>query len=208
MIAYEQRLRQDLGWGFLDASKHFENRSQVHATMRRITQRLEELAIPYAVIGCMAMFFHGYRRFTDNVDILLTREGFRKAHESLEGRGYLPLSAGSKHLRDTDTGVKVKFRALGDFPGDDKPKPVAFPDPEEARVNIDGVWFLQLSKIVELKLSSGMTNIARLRDLADVQELIRVLNLPEELASQLHPFVRDKYREIWTLLAIHPQQPE
>ena len=37
----------------------------------------------------------------------------------------------------------------------------------------------------------------RLRDLADVLELIRSARLPAELADELDPFVRDKYRELW-----------
>ena len=45
-------------------------------------------------------------------------------------------------------------------------------------------------------LSRGMTNPGRLRDLADVQELIRVLRLLAEYAAQLNPYVRDKYVEL------------
>jgi uncharacterized HhH-GPD family protein len=41
-----------------------------------------------------------------------------------------------------------------------------------------------------------MTSPGRLRDLADVQELIRVLSLPADFGQQLQPFVRDKYAEL------------
>ncbi len=54
----------------------------------------------------MALFLHGYRRFTEDVDVLVTRESLNKIHEELEGRGYLPPFAGSKHLRDTEFGVR------------------------------------------------------------------------------------------------------
>jgi hypothetical protein len=40
------------------------------------------------------MFFHGYRRFTEDVDILVTAEGLEEIHRELEGKGYLPLFAG------------------------------------------------------------------------------------------------------------------
>ena len=46
----------------------------------------------------------------------------------------------------------------GGFPGDGKPKPVAFPDPAGASVDIGGIRYLSLEKLVELKLASGMTN--------------------------------------------------
>src|SRR5690242_15120870 len=136
MIAYEQKLRQNLDWGFMEGSMHFEQESAVHKTMRKIAKRLDDLGIPYAVVGGMAMFFHGYQRFTTDVDILVTREGLRQIHERLEGLGYVPPFTGSKHLRDADTGVKVEFLTTGDYPGDGKPKSVAFPNPEEARVGI------------------------------------------------------------------------
>ena len=37
----------------------------------------------------------------------------------------------------------------------------------------------------------------RLKDLADVQELIRGANLARDFADQLHPWVRAKFLELW-----------
>ncbi len=42
-----------------------------------------------------------------------------------------------------------------------------------------------------------MTNPGRLKDLGDVQELIRVVGLPLDYAQQLNPYVRAKYEELW-----------
>jgi hypothetical protein len=197
MITYEQHLDRDRRWALREGSMHFEKESAVHKTLEKITRRLEELGIAYAVVGGMALFFHGYRRFTEDVDILVTPEALKEIHQKLEGLGYLPPFAGSKHLRDTESGVRIEFLTTGDYPGDGKPKPVVFPDPLEAAVTIDGIPCLQLPKLVELKLASGMTNPGRLKDLADVQELIRLLSLPKEFANELNPFVRDKYAELW-----------
>jgi len=207
MITYEQRLNANLDWALREGSMHFEKESAVHKTLRKITRRLEELGIPYAVVGGMAMFFHGYRRFTEDVDLLVTREGLKEVHKKLEGLGYVPPFAGSKHLRDMEHGVKVQFLVTGDFPGDGKPKELAFPNPEETAVKIDGVLCLQLPRLLELKLASGMTNPGRIQDLGDVQQMIKTLHLGEELADQLHPFVRDKYRELWTAVRDNPAEP-
>jgi hypothetical protein len=204
LITYEDRLDRDLDWALREGSMHFEDKSAVHQTLRAIAKRLDELGIPYAVAGGMAMYFHGYRRFTEDVDILVTRESVKKIHEQLEGRGYLPLFAGSKNLRNTITGVRIEFIISGDYPGDGKPKPVMFPDPVGATHEIDGIKFLNLQQLVELKLASGMTNTARMKDLADVQELIKELALSEEFADQLDPYVRDKYRELWTTVHDNP----
>ena len=110
------------------------------------------------------------------------------------------VPTGSKGLRDAQTGVKVEFLVTGQFPGDGKPKPVRFPDPESVAVSKDGIKYLRLDSLVELKLASGMTSPDRLRDLADVQELIRILNLPKEFSESLSPYVRGKYQELWQSL--------
>ena len=56
---------------------------------------------------------------------------------------------------------------------------------------------MPLNTLLELKLASGMTAAHRLKDLADVLETIRTLRLPETFAETLHPYVRDKFIELW-----------
>ena len=196
-IAYEDLLNRRLDWALQEGSMHFEEKSAVHDTLRRITGRLAELNVPYAVAGAMAEFFHGFRRFTEDVDILVTAEGLQRLHDGLEGLGYVPVIEDSRSLRDAESGVRIEFLVTGDFPGDGKPKPVAFPEPEKSCVEKEGIRWLSLSHLVELKLASGMTNPGRLKDLADVQELIRTLRLPEDFVGQLQPFVQEKFMELW-----------
>jgi len=102
----------------------------------------------------------------------------------------------SHNLRDTKTGVRIEFVVSGQYPGDGKPKPVSFPDPASVSAIIDDIRYVNLQTLIELKLASGMTNPGRLRDLADVQELIRVLRLPSDYAEQLNPYVRDRFTEL------------
>ena len=194
--AYEDLLNRQVEWALHEGSMHFEERSAVHVSLRRITARLRELAIPHALVGGMALFFHGLRRFTEDVDILVTPEGLRRIHEELEGHGYLPLFPGSRGLRDTESGVRIEFLVTGEFPGDGKPKPLAFPDPNEVGIQQAGLSLIALKDLVALKLASGTSSPGRLRDLADVQELIRVLDLPPEFSQQLPAFVREKFREL------------
>jgi hypothetical protein len=46
------------------------------------------------------------------------------------------------------------------------------------------------------------------QDIADAQRLIQQLSLPENLAEQLNPYVRDKYRELWSLVHNNPFDPD
>lgn len=201
MTIYEQFLSGPLDQALHEASMHFEQKSAVHNTLRKLAARLDQLGIPYAVAGAMAMFEHGYRRFTEDVDVLVTADGLKKVHDELEGRGYIPIFAGSKNLRDAEHGVRIEFLVAGQYPGDGKPKPIAFPEPGAASEQRAGISFLTLPALVELKLASGMSNPGRLKDLADVQEMIKALSLPREFADRLDPFVRDQFQRLWDAVA-------
>jgi len=194
---YSDFLSRDPRWALNEGSRHFEEDSAVFKALHNIATRLKSLGIPYAVVGGMALFRHGLRRFTEDVDILVTKRDLKLIHEKLDGLGYLPPFPNSKHLRDTQFGVKIEFLTTGDFPGDGKPKPVAFPNPLEFGFEADGINYINLPKLVELKLASGMTNAGRLKDLSDVLELIKVLNLPKEFGDQLNPFVQGKFNDLW-----------
>lgn len=196
VLTYEQKLADQLEFALSEGGMHFDEKSAVHRTLRQITRRLDDLGICYALVGGMALFVHGFRRFTEDVDLLVTRESMDRILQSLDGLGYIRPAGTTTKLRDTQTGVRVEFLISGGFPGDGKPKPVAFPDPASAITEIEGLKVLGLPTLVELKLASGMSAAHRLKDLADVQELIRVLKMGPDFAHQLNPFVRAKFLEL------------
>jgi hypothetical protein len=181
--------------GVRHAAEFFMGKADVQRALEMLALRLEELEIPYAIVGAMAMNEYGYRRVTEDVDVLLTREGLDRFRQRWLGRGY--ELAGSRGLRDTEHGVPIDIVVAGDYPGDGRPKPVVFPDPADHARRGSRVRLLPLPKLIELKLASGMSAPHRLRDLADVLELIRVTELPLELAADLDESVREKYRELW-----------
>ncbi|MBE7433515.1 MAG: nucleotidyltransferase family protein [Anaerolineales bacterium] len=181
-----------------ESEAFFMREGKVHHTLKRLTQALEEESIPYAILGGMALNLFGYTRETVDVDILLTQAGLERFKERLVGRGYVMAFEGaSKSFRDAETQVKVEALITGEYPGDGKPKPVSFPDPASAHVERDGYRVISLEKLIELKLASGMSAPHRLRDLADVQDLISALDLPLELEVHLDESVREEYRRLW-----------
>ncbi|QDT36141.1 nucleotidyltransferase family protein [Stratiformator vulcanicus] len=194
---FSAELDADLETALSEGSLFLDGKGRVHETLKRIATRLDELKIDYAVIGGMALFYHGYRRFTEDVDLLVTKEDRRRIHEALRGRGYLPPFEMSKHLRDTHTKVKIEFITSGDYPGDGKPKPVVFPTPSSVSEKRGDLQVVSLPRLIELKLASGISAAGRMRDLADVQELIRYLKLDRTLAEALDPYVRAKFLELW-----------
>lgn len=171
--------------------------ADVQKALEKLVRLLDDAHIPYAVVGAMALNEYGYRRVTVDVDILLTARGLELLTEHAVGRGYSEQFPGRRGLRDVEHGVPIDVLIAGEYPGDGRPKPVKFPDPADAAVRGIRAALLPLPRLVELKLASGISAPHRLRDLADVLELIRVAGLPAELADALDPFVRAKYLELW-----------
>ena len=181
-----------------DVDAFFMKQDATHSTLERLAARLDEEEIPWLLVGGMALGLHGYERMTRDVDILLTPEGLAAFEARCVGRGYVPKFPGARRAYlDTQTRVPVEILCTGEFPGDGLPKPVAFPDPAAAGTVLDGIKVITLEKLIELKLASGLTAPHRLRDLADVQDLIIALTLPRELAARLDPSVRAEYARLW-----------
>jgi hypothetical protein len=183
---------------YAEGLRYFMGQGSLNNALAQLCADLERHGIDYMVIGAVALMAHGYPRFTEDIDLVLTREGLESFHRELVGLGYAPAFRGArKRLRATSGGAPVEIIVAGEYPGDGRPKPVSFPEPASASVEIDGVHIVTLEKLVELKLASGMTAPDRLKDLADVQELIKARGLGSDFAEELNPYVREQYLKLW-----------
>jgi hypothetical protein len=185
-----------------EALRYFAGSGDVNYALERLAADLKSHDIDYVVIGAVALFAHGYRRFTNNIDIVLTAEGLKRFVTPISGRApqtlcnYDPDVISNRRVRSFPHGISIRVMTSGEYPGDGKPKPVCMPEPNVGAVEIDGIKFVTLEKLVELKLASGITAPDRLKDLADVQELIKFRSLPKDFAERLHPYVRPKFLEL------------
>jgi len=197
MIIYEQRLKSRPDAIFKESSLYFMRKGDLYAALKKLSERLEKAGIPYALIDGLALAQHGFVRMTEDIDILLTAEGLETFKKQALGRGYvLAFSGARKTFRDTNTGVRIEVITTGEYPGDGLPKPVAFPHPAANAVKRGDFQVMSLEKLIELKLASGMTAPHRRRDLADVQDLIQVLNLDQNFAKKLDASVRKLYLQL------------
>jgi hypothetical protein len=178
--------------------------SPVQEAALAIARHLEEAGIDYAIAGALCLGAHGVVRATDDVDVLITREGLARFKARWVGHGYLDIRPGGKAVRDTVRDVKIDFLLSGDFPGDGLPKPIPFPDPAAVAVAAGPLRVVGLPRFIELKLASGMTAPHRLQDLADVLRLVEKLRLARVFANELNPWVRPKFVELWES-AQHPE---
>lgn len=163
-----------------EISMFFQGRSEVHKTMRRLTRRLDRAGIVYAVVGGMAVHAQGYRRTTDDMDVLLTANGFVDFKERFVPKFYLPTERKRRFI-DRVNQVTLDVLVTGFFPGSGKPGPVAYPDPGHVREIIDRIYVLNLASLIQLKLAAQ-----RHQDFADVVNLIRAHDLDESYQANLH----------------------
>jgi hypothetical protein len=168
----------------------FQGKDPVHQAMRRVARKLERKAIPYAVVGGMAVFAHKHRRATNDVDILLTPEGFEEFRRLFVPKDYATVPKRTRRFVDRANRVTLDVLVTGMFPGSGKPGPIAYPDPAEVAEIKAGVRVINLRTLIQLKLAAR-----RYQDFADVVALIRAHDLDESFADQVHPSVRQDYIE-------------
>src|SRR5690349_17095217 len=91
------------GTSLLDGlSRDHVHSNDLSAALAELQAQCEREGIPFAVVGALALRRYGYVRFTEDIDIVTTRDGLDRMHTSLVGRGLIPRGAGlRKKLRDT-----------------------------------------------------------------------------------------------------------
>ncbi len=176
--------------------------SDAQQAAQRLVAILEAEGLPYAIIGALALNEYGHRRVTVDVDLVMREADLQTFKGRWLGRGYAERVVGTGKLIDTERDVHVDVLSTGRFPGDDKPKPIAFPDPAVSAIRGEPFAMLPLPMWVELKLASGMVAAHRAKDLVDVQELVRSAPLARDFAIELHPWVRDRFLELWALAQV------
>ncbi|MFI5358281.1 MAG: hypothetical protein ACHQ4G_13190, partial [Opitutales bacterium] len=144
--------------------------AEAQLALYRLASILEAEGFPYAIIGAFALNEYGHKRVTVDVDLVMREEHLSEFKRRYLGNGYAERAPGTGKLLDTLHGVNIDVLSTGRFPGDDKPKPIAFPDPETVALRGERFSLLPMARFIELKLASGMVAAHRGKDLVDVQE--------------------------------------
>jgi hypothetical protein len=161
----------------------------VLATARDVSRLLREQAIDGAVIGGVAVFLHGHRRLTVDVDVLVSDTS--RAAAALLDAGFV-FDASQREFRRDAAVVHL----------------VPQSDSGLDRISveeIDGVRSLPLHDLVAMKLRTGLAKVTRAQDLADVIALIRVRELGSEYARQLPRDLQSEFRRL--VKAVESERP-
>ena len=183
----------------LDAGEFWSGSGKIHNTLRHLGSILDAVGIPYAVFGRAAAFAHGFEQYNLDTDVIVvTEDGLQKMQRVLPFRGFTMIS--ERRFRDSLTDLEFKIIRSGRLAGPE-PCPIRFPDPS-ASVMINGYRVVDLPRFIDLKLAMGLWEM-RMRDRADVLQLIQHANLPREVVNDLDPYVRDEYDRLWQLAQKH-----
>lgn len=131
------------------------------------------------VVGGIAVALHGYPRYTGDIDIYsLDRWA---THELLEAAGIKWDGAHREHVIDGVAVHMVQDDSLGG-------------PPKHVRT-IQGVKVIGLADLVRGKLTVGLEEHHRGKDIADVLELIRLVPLRKDFAAKLPKHLRSAFEE-------------
>lgn len=149
--------------------------------------------IAHSICGGVAVCLHGYQRNTTDVDYIISPSDSRRVKQLLQDEGF-EWNEQEKEFQ-SPSGVAIQFLISGESAG--KGSEVAIPEPV-GEFNVEereGLFVVKLSRLIEMKLASGLSNLRRThKDFADVVELIAIRKLDSSFARYLHGSLRESFR--------------
>ena len=112
---------------YAEGLRFFSGNGMINDALKRLVMDFDKNGIDYVVIGAVAFNNHGYRRFTEDINLLLTKSGLEKFTTNLVGLGYRPAFSGAtRKFRTTGENIPVEILTTGEFPVMDCPNLLVF----------------------------------------------------------------------------------
>lgn len=180
----------------------FSQEGPVWGTLRRAVVALRDAEVPHAVVGGLAVFLHGHRRMTTDVDILVNPENQARVKLALNAAG-MPFERGEFY---GDQDVRLHLLFTGRPEGIDWATAITFPDPGDIKAagEIDGFPTVRLLQLLQMKLACGLSNPRRPQDIADALRLMELHKLDKRYAGRLHPLLRAEFKKLVDVIRRYP----
>jgi hypothetical protein len=166
--------------------------------LQSLARGLSESAIDYAIAGDMASFAHGFRQYSDRIELIVNSPA---SVAPLADDGYTRASHNPGIWRDSESGVRIDFLFAGSRSLRNRPLPFAIPEPREITIRIAERPYLRVEWLLNLKLGPTLN-----REDAGVEAgviwLMRAQRLPRTFADRLHSSVRLEYQRIWDVARV------
>jgi len=167
-------------------------------TAKRVAKVLGDHGIPHLIIGGFAVQQYGYARFTCDVDIIVPNVD--EARDVLSINGFAEKPGSSMTVVDRTNRIDVDLLPGGKAVS--KHALINLPMPTEVTTTPKVVT---IEELIDQKLSTYLKNRgSRIKDAADVQQLIILNNLPRTMKLDLA--VKAEYEALYD--AYHAEKTE
>ena len=156
---------------------------------------LDAANIDYSICGGVAVCLHGYQRNTVDIDLIVRANDTEQVKQTFIAAGFKWDS--TKQEFNSDSNIVIQFLIAGESAG--RGTEVKIPEPTGSNnvEPIDGLNVVRLSRLIEMKLACGTSNLRRThKDFADVVELIDKRRLDSSFARFLHKSLRKTFRDL------------
>lgn len=136
---------------------------------RKAISILEQSGLSYCVIGGVALSFYDYHRSTTDLDVLIEIDSWNRLGVILSSLDVKRIT--DRRYRISGYDFELEFVRAGEQLN---PNDIIYPNPKEVRKwdTKEHCWVVSLEMLVAMKLYGFTYNRKRLKDGADVQELL------------------------------------
>lgn len=146
----------------------------LHKDFKEFIQLLEKFEVQYLIVGGYALAYHGYPRFTQDIDfwIFIQKENAIKIIQVIRAFGFASLDLNEHDFLVPENVIQLGFPPnridiLTEIDGVSFEK--AYPSRKELKLDDLSIQFIGLDELIQNKKSSG-----RLQDLADIEMLEKI----------------------------------
>lgn len=157
-----------------------DKRGAILDTAREISRILKAQDLEGAIIGGVAVVLHGHVRTTKDVDVYVADP--EAAYAAFTAAGYHYNEKAREFDRDGIPVQLVTEEILG--------------RPLNRIVEIEQITTVSLAELINIKLRSGLANILRAQDLADVIGLIEENRLKGAFAARVDKPFRAEFKKL------------
>lgn len=147
---------------------------------KEFIELLNEYKVDYLIIGGYAVNFHGYPRYTKDIDfwLLMTESNIEKLINAIKDFGFEELNLKIEDFTPPENIIQLGYEPyridlLTDAEGADFQE--CYERRDEAVLNGTTVKFLSLQDLISAKKKTG-----RLQDLADAEQLQKIMDKTDE----------------------------
>jgi hypothetical protein len=170
-------------------------KNELNKAIEKIANILNEYKVSFCIIGGAARFKYHVEKMTQDIDILISKEDKNKIKKIPMGQMRDISNGRSKIFNLHDPKARIEFIYSGEISGDGI-HGLKYVEPENIKKDFNKIPYISLIALIQYKLSAGIYG-ERLKDFADIIDLIQKNNLKKDYGKNFRKDLKIKYEELW-----------